>query len=305
MITIFTHCKAFKTHIATIQRNAITSWLQLHSSCEVILFGDNEGTAEAARELGVRHVPEVAKNQYNAPLLNNLLEKTERLASHDLLCYMNCDIILGGDFIRAVEKVRRWRTRFLMIGECWNLDLTELLAFDQPDWEKRLQSLVSQCGRPRGPYANDYFVFPRGFYKQLPPFALGRAAFDHWLIWKARSQRATVVDATQAVMAVHQNHDYSHVPGGKSQVREGEDARYNIELAGGRRHFLSTLDATHRITQAGIQLSFTGYFRLRSRRITMMMIPSCWRILEFTRPIRHRMGLHMVNWERFKARLTR
>jgi len=50
MITFFTTPKPFRGHIGVIQRNAIESWKRIHPSAEVILFGDEEGAAEAARE---------------------------------------------------------------------------------------------------------------------------------------------------------------------------------------------------------------------------------------------------------------
>ena len=48
MLTLFSTPKPFRGHIAVIQTNAIRSWLELEPACEVILFGDEEGTAEVA-----------------------------------------------------------------------------------------------------------------------------------------------------------------------------------------------------------------------------------------------------------------
>ncbi len=257
-----------------------------------------------AKEFDVCHVPGVIRNEYGTPLLNGLFEKAQRLASHDLLCYVNSDIILMNDFVQAVEKVSQRRKQFLMIGECWNLDLPDLLALDQLDWEERLRSLVRQKGKPRGPDGIDYFVFPRGFYAHLPPFAIGRAGFDNWLIWKARSLKAAVVDATQAVMAVHQNHDYSHVPGGRTWSYRGEEASRNLELAGGLRHLYVTFDATHRLDTNGLKRNFGGYLRLKVRWKNTMG-PFGWWILELTCPIRHPLGLRMATLKRLKAYLFR
>ena len=55
MLTIFTAPKPFTNpHIDLIQRNAIRSWVALGPEVEVLLIGEEEGLAEAARELGVR-----------------------------------------------------------------------------------------------------------------------------------------------------------------------------------------------------------------------------------------------------------
>jgi hypothetical protein len=48
-------------------------------------------------------------------------------------------------------------------------------------------------------------------------------------------------------MIVHQNHDYSHLPGGKSH-HEHPDTNENIRLAGGQANVRYTiLDATHQL----------------------------------------------------------
>ena len=110
MLTIFALPKPFRGHIATIQRNAIGSWARLRPSCQILLLGSEEGTAEIAKEFDVCHVPEVAVNEYGTPLLNDLFEKAEKLARYELLCYVNCDIILMDDFIQAVPIVMNFST---------------------------------------------------------------------------------------------------------------------------------------------------------------------------------------------------
>ncbi|HZS24401.1 MAG TPA: hypothetical protein VFA30_05370, partial [Gaiellaceae bacterium] len=103
----------------------------------------------------------------------------------------------------------------------------------------------------RGWAALDYFVFPRGLFDPIPPFLIGRACFDNWLVWRAREREHPVVDATRAVVAVHQSHDYAHVPGGQEEAYYGEEARLNEDMAGGRAHIYSLHDATHRLYTRG------------------------------------------------------
>jgi len=310
MLTLFAMPKPFRGHIAVIQCNAIGSWARLHPSCEIVLFGDEDGTRKVAKEFGIRHVPEIARNEFGTPLVSDLFERAQRLATHELLCYVNNDIILMDGFKRAVDRVSHWRESFLMAGQSWNMEISERVDFDQPEWEKRFTDLVRQKGKSRGPSYIDYFVFPRGFYNQLPPFALGRAGFDNWLIWKARAQKAAVVDASRVVIAVHQDHEYSHVPYGRKWSYRGPEARRNLELAGGTKHYYRIHDATHRLTQTGINHHLGGYFRLKHcwekakvhrgtfwRRVV-------WWLVELTHPIRHPLGLHMTNFKRIKAYLT-
>src|SRR5712691_9090902 len=98
MLTIFALPKRFRGHFGVIQRNAISQWARLRPRPEILLFGNEEGTGEIALELGVRHIPEMKCNEYGTPLLSDLFAKAHALASHDILCYVNADIMLLGDF---------------------------------------------------------------------------------------------------------------------------------------------------------------------------------------------------------------
>ena len=79
--------------------------------------------------------------------------------------------------------------------------------------------------------ALDYFVFTKGLWPDMPGLALGRTAWDNWLAARPLADGIPVVDATPAVLAVHQNHTYQHVAGGQDAVWRGAEARRNQELA--------------------------------------------------------------------------
>ena len=89
----------------------------------------------------------------------------------------------------------------------------------------------------------DYFVFSRGRYRADTPSFVLRVFSDNWLVWKALDAGKPVVDASRAVMAVHQNLDYSYQPQGKAGVWSGEEAGLNGQM-GGWRHLRTIADAT-------------------------------------------------------------
>jgi len=301
MLTLFAIPKAFRGHTGVIQRNAIGSWARLGRGSRVVLFGDEEGTAEVARECHLDHVPEVARNEFGTPLVSALFEEARKLAAHDALCYVNSDIILLGDFLPAVERVRARARRFLMVGECSNLDLRTPVPFGDPSWPAQIRRQVSDSAVPRGSWYIDYFVFSRDLYQELPPFAVGRAGFDNWLVWKARALGATVVNASRAVTAVHQQHDYSHVRGGREWSYRGPEAVRNVELAGGREHLYGIGHASHVLTSRSLRRQRPRWARLEYHwdawlgRVT-------WLALEATRLVRHRLGLRAATFQRFFPR---
>src|SRR5262249_423949 len=137
VLTLFTVPRAFRGHIGVIQRNAIRSWLYLRPACEVVLFGDDPGTAETGAEFNIRHVRTVKRNAYGRALLNDVFESAERIGRHPLLCYANADIILMPDFLQAVRQVVEVKPRCLMICRRWDVDLDEELDF-QAGWEGQI-----------------------------------------------------------------------------------------------------------------------------------------------------------------------
>jgi hypothetical protein len=252
MFTLFALPKGFRGHAAIIQRNALGSWVRLRPAPEVILFGDDPGVAEAAREFGVRHVPAVARNEFGTPLVSDLFEKATAAAAHDVLCYTNADIIFTGDLPAAVAAAERWRPRFLLGGRRFNLDLRAPLAFDN-GWEEDLRARARREAVLQDGWWIDYFVFRRGLAAGMPPFAIGRPAWDNWFIYHARRQSVPVVDATEVVAAIHQAHDYGHVPRATGDHWRGPESDRNIALAGGRERAYSLLDASHRLTARGFR----------------------------------------------------
>jgi len=233
----------------------------------------------------LRHIPNVQRNQYGTPLLSDLFEKAHALASNNTLCYVNADIMLLGDFMGSVQQVASWRDRFLMVGRRTNIDLDQPAIYGSPDQEARLQALVLQQNRLGSPTAIDYFVFPRGPFRTLPPFAIGRPRWDNWVLWKARQVRMPLVDGSARVLAVHQNHDYSHLPQGRQNAWQGEEAKQNINLA--RRGFSTIEDATHKLTVDGIKPNFRPFLSSKKQVVKTWW----WEFLRVTGPVRFPLGL--------------
>lgn len=250
LLTIFSIPKPFTGLAATQQRNAVQSWRSLGSDVEVLLFGDEEGIADAAVELGARHQPAIARSEFGTPLVSDAFAAAARLASTPLLCYVNADIILLPEFLAAVKKMPP--TPFLMCGRRTDLDLPDLIDFTSPSWQEHLRGRSRTSGKLQAPDAMDYFVFPRTLVQSMPPFAVGRPLWDNWLLFYARRTVPRVVDATPSVMVVHQNHNYGHVQGGVTSVWWGPEGRRNRLLGAEMLYPFTIDDANWQLTSRGI-----------------------------------------------------
>lgn len=242
MISIFTAPKPFTNpHINIIQRNAIRSWMAI--GAEVILVGDDDGVVETARELGVKHKPDVARNTYGTPQIDSIFELGRAASTGDLLAYVNTDVMLLPDFNAAADHVTRTQKEFLIIGQRWDLEVREELNFST-GWVEKMQNEIQSRARrhPRG--GSDYFLFPRTVFTTIPPFAIGRAGWDNWMIYEARQRGWMVVDGSADINIIHQDHDYSHLPGGKPHYKLPESFD-NVKAAGGRRTIFTLDDCDH------------------------------------------------------------
>ena len=150
LITLFSAPKPFTDpHIAVIQRNAIKSWTWL-PDVEVILLGEELGLAEAARELEVKHLPDVARNASGTPLVSSMFQQARQNSSADLLCIINADMILIPDFLEAARRSHLQRDKFVLLSQRWDLDITEPIEFTD-GWQNRLSSRVHRQGNLHRP----------------------------------------------------------------------------------------------------------------------------------------------------------
>ena len=246
-LTIFSAPKPFTdAHIATIQSNAITTWCKLGLDVEVILVGEEQGLAKSAHRFGVKHLSQVARNYLGTPLVSSIFALARENSTSPLLAYVNADILLMPDFLGTARRMMDLAVKFLLVGQRWDLDIQESLDF-LDGWEQHIDRQIHTVGRLHPPAGSDYFIFPRSCFENIPDFAIGRAGWDNWMIYQARRQGWSTVDATKSITIVHQQHDYAHLPGGQSHRRLPETDE-NIRLAGGREITrFSLFDVDHRL----------------------------------------------------------
>jgi hypothetical protein len=272
MLTIFSIPKPFLGHIGVIQRNALGSWMRLGEGVQVMLHGNDAGVAEAAREVGAEHISDIEQTEYGTPLLNSAFSTTARKAQNPLLCYVNGDIMFTDDLTRAVASIRK--RNFLMVGRRWNVDITDPWDFSDPQWSKKLVTFTRNRGTLYRDDAIDYFVFPRDSRLTiLPPFVVGRPGWDNYFLFRCRQLGYPLIDATTVVTAVHQNHDYAHVPNGIGHLWYGPEADANIKLVGDESRLFTLIDATHNLDESGLKKNTDLKYSRRRRSVYLALHP--------------------------------
>jgi len=228
MITFFTVPKPFQGEFAFIQNQTIDNWKHLPCDKQVLLFDQD-----------------VRTTSQGTPLLNDVFSQAAEKARYDILIYANADILFTADLVRWTQFIRSKFGRFLMVGQRTDVPSIHLDRRQISQWDALLTETARKHGKLHPPSGIDYFVLKRDMVKeiQMPSFAVGRPAWDNWLIARCLELGYPVVDATRHVLAVHQNHSFSHLHGGRKESRHGIEAQENIRLAGDK---LKTIeDATH------------------------------------------------------------
>lgn len=243
-LTIFSLPKPFDDpEIARVQSNAIRSWLALGDGVEVLLLGDEAGIESFAQACGAKHFGGVKRNQQGTPLINSAFDAAEQIGAGDYLMYCNADVILGGEISWMAEQLgRRWPAGFLAFGRRLEIAGTLELDWSQPETVQRQLEQAHRAGKVAPRVCKEYFLFRRGQYTQLPPFAVGRGNWDNWMVSQSRRMGLPVIDTSQVIQTLHQSHHYAHLaekagsrPSRWSCYVSGEEAQANEKLAGGKR----------------------------------------------------------------------
>jgi len=256
----------------------------------IILMGGEAGSEEVAEEFGAEAVAGVERSSKGTPLVSSLFRLAEeRSGAGEVLAYVNTDIILMQDFIEAVDVCAGLGRDFLMVGRRWDLEVREALDLGVAGWDERLRERVRREGRLHAPSGLDYFVYRHGLWRNIPPFALGRFSWDNWLLAEAGRIGAMRIDASETVMAIHQEHGYASTGFQDAfEAQKSEEADMNRRLAGDSMD--NTLDCEYGLAGARLRRALDAAHV--ARRAKKFVFNSCRKMCPPNlRPFASRIGL--------------
>jgi hypothetical protein len=226
MITFFSCPRDFRGEFDVIQRNAICSW----PGDTLLLAEPGTNVREVAIKMRLPSAS-IDVNDRGTPLVNDIFYQGFKYAEGELTCYVNSDIIILPPFAEAAELCAQTFDEFLMIGQRTDLNWPEggghaRLNFAS-DWQEVVRDSIEERGSLHPTSGIDYFCSPGNIWGDIPPFALGRYAWDNWLVATPLRSGIPVVDATEYVTVVHQNH-------GERNPFHSPEAEKNREMMGDR-----------------------------------------------------------------------
>jgi hypothetical protein len=240
--------------LAKRQINAIRSWARLSPHVQLILFVERRDPIldRLANETGAEvHVVVTADG--SPPKLDEVFAAARRACKSRVLMYSNGDMIYFPALLEVAHRLANESSGpFLAIGQRTGLDVGEQLDGNSSEAWSELELAARSKGKLASLVCKDFFLFPPELFSEMPPFRVGRGNWDNWMVWNARRKGIPVIDLTNQLLAVHQEHGYGHLAGGRrGAYLSSREARENRRLAGGR-HLLAGSTSEWELTEAGI-----------------------------------------------------
>ncbi|CAI5501534.1 unnamed protein product [Closterium sp. Naga37s-1] len=214
------------------QRRALLSWLRLSPPPKVVLFGNDTSFHELARRFPaqISVEPQIDSNFYGVPQFHSMVARAQA-ASTDISMIINGDIILLNDVMLALQKTHGTFQHWVMTAARWDMPEDFPYSFEPQMWgqrglargrshaamEEEIRGFVRDIGTLHTYGGVDFWAWNNDspaplFDGVMPPFSFGRGKYDNWFTHEiVAAGRRTMVDASEAVTAIHVAHSYSHV----------------------------------------------------------------------------------------------
>ena len=222
MLAVFTSFKPFTGAAADIQMRSLENWRAVFPDTEIVNF---ETATDESLPSDLRTVI-VDEGKGKVPLFGSMVRWMEANTEANLFLYANGDILFPENLKTYLTLLPE--TPFLLTGQ-------------------RVDIMKDQSQKLHGPAGMDYFFFARNVFSELPDVVMGRGYCDSALVAHCLRQEISVINATEAIVVLHQWHDYTHAKGGKLSVYEGIAALENMRNNGLRHFAPHVCDSTHKI----------------------------------------------------------
>jgi hypothetical protein len=244
-VTMVTTFRPFTDDAARIiQRSAVRSWIV--AGCEqIVAIGDEPGVEALAKEWGLTHVPPVRRASELSlacphPMMRDIFDIGVSESQHDLVCFINSDIIVQPDFITTLTDISAKYDDPFVTGVRCDIELKKEAATDE-DFG-RLWADADKVLNQHG--GTDFFAFSIALARRIrdgmPDYVWGATAWDNWLQVTALKLAHPPIDATNVLPTLHPRHNYATLLRGSPGCRRvsGHPAvQHNRRLyrQGGRR----------------------------------------------------------------------
>ena len=207
MFTIFTFPRPFKPPFNIPQLNAINSWKKIHKDIEIYLINDELNTA---KEFAIKNKIKCIDgkfSKYGSPLLKDAIQSINSVARNDIILFINTDIVYVDGIKRTIDVVLNNFDKYFIVGRRVDYDIDYEISFNEEDYKEKLITMYKN-GDIHGLSGLDYWMFPKNLFNKIPDFVIGKPGYDNWLLAESKRKSIPVIDASNAIRILHQNHYY-------------------------------------------------------------------------------------------------
>jgi hypothetical protein len=225
------------------QLRVLYSWLHDFEGLVQIVLIERKtetrtGIEEVATALGVDYSGDLETDAAGQDRLDSFMAIGERAAKADTIMFINSDIFLGPGFVKLLKELLQrpecQEKPFLISGIRYVFPMDDELEFNPfvQSVEDYAQKHIYGDGPKR--FANlrpdmlDFFIFKPHTYKVIPPFRIGKSAWDNWLFAEALRLGFNTISggwSPPILYCIHPEHDRPHQFLGAEQRNPGEHNR--------------------------------------------------------------------------------
>lgn len=237
MITLYSWPKPMEGEFGQIQYNALMSWKEIKQAEVYLIDNETHDLEDIADNIGAV-VIDIERNEFGTPVLSEVINDMYS-RGNEYNMWVNTDIILPNFREVVLDVIDYELGEFMVVTTRWDVDMSIPYSYHE-NWVQYVYQRTLTSGQLHKPCGSDVFIWKGDWLKGVvPDFALARAAWDNWLMWKTLDLGLPLVDATRSIITIHQEH------GGR--VWDGPEVQGNRDVCGGRmkdvKHATYTYDA--------------------------------------------------------------
>lgn len=232
-MVIFSSPKPFTTETLPVQISALRSWRKYLPHAKAVLFGNDKKLKDICRSENAEFGGLLPVDNRGNEKISDVFQRAVALAGSQDLIYLNSDIFLDETIRPAVKILEEFTGPYLATARRRCIGRWDGPALDGQKLESFL-GLKKNHFRWGQACSLDIFLFRGVPVKQMPPFRIGQAAWDNWLVFHARSLGIPVIDLSRVLRPFHCDHDYSYSRDNPNpRIRNQNGDKENLDLLGG------------------------------------------------------------------------
>jgi len=253
-ITLFSTFKPLKDESYNISiYNSVNSWIHALKSINgvIILYEELEGQlGEFKEDDNLKVFSHDKRDKWGIPTIDRMFYRSYMCTRSSFMCFVNGDIILPPNFVDRIHPVLERNSPFMLGASPFDVICDYRIDFSNSEWYSRIRK--SYGGMWRSDVAIDFFLFTSGIFHDIPPFSIGRIAYDNYLIGRGKESTGVLIDGTQGIGAIHQYHDYRPYTN-LHHVMSLPASEHNKKVAGGYAK-CALRQATHVLDETGLSV---------------------------------------------------